>query len=143
MELATFKERYPTFTDDLATQTALDYAELLIRAYNVSGELLPTATALLTAHVLSVPSGLVERAVVSVQSDTEQVDFDRNPASNDWLSKSGFGQQFMALLGITTTIARRFGVVPNNHPNAINFLERQDFNGSMIGVNLYDKRYTK
>lgn len=141
MELATFKERYPVFTDDLAIQTALDYAALLIRSYNVSGDILPTATALLAAHVLSVPAGEVERAVVSVQSGTEQVDFDRNPQSSDWLSKSSYGLQFMALLGISETTARRFGVISDDHPKAINFKKRRDFNGDPIGVDSYDQQY--
>lgn len=142
MELALFKERYPLFTDDLAIVTALSDAKLLLSGHTIPFTKEPVAIALMAAHILSVPMGIAERDVVSVKSDGEQVDFDKNPTSPEWLAKSGFGQQLMVLLGVNTTIPRRYGVIHNDHPRAINFLERSDFNGSVIGVG-HDKWYPK
>lgn len=142
MDIASFKERYPVFTDDLAITTALNDAIILLSVRLVPNGLMDLATALMAAHILSVPAGVVERAVISVKSDTEQVDFDRNPEPADWLMGSGYGKQLMNLLGISTSIARRYGVINAHHPLAIKFDYRHDFDGSVIGVDNHDKRHT-
>lgn len=92
MDLASFKQRYPSFTDDVAIQHALDDAELLITTYDIDESKLDRVLGYLTAHLLTVPQGAVEQTVTKVKADTVEVQFsDKDVAAYDWLSRSSYG----------------------------------------------------
>lgn len=140
MDLASFKIRYPLFTDDLAIQMALDDAESLITVFTVEQSQKDLAIALLTAHVLSVPAGVTEKAVIAVKSGEEEVKFSDKSNSNNWLDTSSYGKQFMLLIG--GGAKRRYGVIRDTHREALHYDSRHVFDGDIQGA-IHDKRYLK
>lgn len=101
MDLASFKARYPSFTDDIAIQLALSDAEVLITTYDISDDKTELATAYLTAHLLTLlpNSGVSEPYVTKVKADTVEVQFgDKVAHINDWLNSTSYGQLFALLI---------------------------------------------
>lgn len=101
MDLASFKLRYPSFTNDNEIQLALDDAAVLIQSYDIDDDKLQLATAYLTAHLLSLlpSSGVSEPYVTMVKSGTNEVRFgDKVAHINDWLSSSSYGQLLILLI---------------------------------------------
>lgn len=101
MDLASFKQRYPSFTDDVAIQHALDDAELLITTYDIDESKLDRALGYLTAHLLTLlpTSGVTEPYVTKVKADTVEVQFgDKVAHINDWLNSTSYGQLFALLI---------------------------------------------
>lgn len=98
MELAAFKARYPSFVDDAATQLALDDAAILLTNYNISSSQVDLATAYLTAHLLTLPTGASEARVTKVKADTVEVQFSDKQTANDWLNSTSYGKLFLMLV---------------------------------------------
>lgn len=101
MDLASFKLRYPSFTNDDEILTALDDAELLITTYDIDESKLDRAIGYLTAHLLTLlpTSGVTEPYVTKVKADTVEVQFgDKVAHINDWLNSTSYGQLFAILI---------------------------------------------
>lgn len=140
MDLASFKARYPMFEDDIAIQMALDDVKLLMSVFTVSELQRDLAVSLLTAHVLSVPAGVTERAVIAVKSGEEEVKFSDRAGALGWLDTSSYGKQFMLLIG--GGAKRRYGVIRDTHPQALHYDSRHVYDGDIQGA-IHDKRYLK
>lgn len=121
MNLASFKQRYPLFVDDIATQQALDDAELLITPYNILESQRGLAIGYLAAHILTLQPtlGASEQTVLKVKSGTNEVQFS-DKDNKDWFSLSSYGAMF-ALLIQPVKIIKKYGVVNNNDKHAIKF----------------------
>lgn len=121
MDLASFKQRYPLFADDIAIQQALSDAELLITPYNILESQKDLATGYLAAHILALQptSGATEQTVLKVKADTVEVQFS-DKDRKDWFGQSSYGLMF-AMLIRPATIVRKYGVVNNTDKHAITF----------------------
>ncbi len=101
MDLVSFKARYPSFTDDVAIQLALDDAELLIDSYNIPDKKQPMAIGLMAAHLLTLQpnQGATEPYVTKVKADTVEVQFGDKVANiNDWLNSTSYGQMLAQII---------------------------------------------
>lgn len=99
MDLASFKARYPSFTDDVVIQQALDDAGLFITIYDIADSQYELAMGYLTAHMLTVPNGATEQTVTKVKADTVEVQFsDKDNLVNDWLGQSSYGRMLKLLI---------------------------------------------
>jgi hypothetical protein len=99
MDLASFKTRYPSFTDDVVIQQALDDAGLFITIYDIADSQLEMAMGYLTAHMLTVSNGATEQTVTKVKADTVEVQFsDKDNLVNDWLGQSSYGRMLKLLI---------------------------------------------
>ncbi len=98
MDLASFKERYPSFTDDKAISIALSDAALLITGYDIDEGKQELALIYLTAHLLTVPQGASEPQVTRVKADEVEVHFSDRNTSSDWLSQTSYGRLLAMLI---------------------------------------------
>lgn len=100
MDIASFKNRYPDFVDDVEVANALNDAELLLSSFCISPEKIDLAHALLTAHILTAPQGATESAVTKVKAGSVEVDFsDKHvTATTDWLGMTSYGMTFKMLI---------------------------------------------
>lgn len=121
MDLASFKQRYPSFTNDIEIETAIGDAEILIMPYNILESQKELAIGYLTAHILTLQptSGATEQTVLKVKADTVEVQFS-DKDNRDWFSLSSYGVMF-AMLIQPEKIIKKYGVVNNNDKHAIKF----------------------
>lgn len=131
MDLASFKQRYPSFANDNEIQIALDDAELLITPYNILESQRELAIGYLAAHILTLKpiEGASEQKVLKVKSGTNEVQFN-DKDNKDWFSLSSYGAMF-ALLIQPVKIIKKYGVVNNNDKHAIKFDGQLDCNGEI------------
>jgi len=135
MDLASFKQRYPSFINDIESQQALSDAGLFINMYDIDDNKLELATALMTAHLLSLPKGGTEQLVTKVKADTVEVEFsDKGGAHNGWFSLTSYGLQFGLLIKPNSKI-REYGVINDDDRLAIIFEGHPD----EPSENYYDK----
>lgn len=121
MNLASFKQRYPSFINDSLIQIALGDAELLITPYNILESQRELAIGYLAAHILTLQPtlGASEQTVLKVKSGTNEVQFS-DKDNKDWFSLSSYGVMF-ALMIQPAIIIKKYGVVNNNDKHAIKF----------------------
>lgn len=98
MDIATFKARYPTFTDDVAIGFALEEATLLVGTFNVPEHLIPIGIMYLTAHLLTLPTGAADKHVTKVKAGSAEVSFSDRAAEANWLFQSSYGKLFAQLI---------------------------------------------
>ena len=121
MDLASFKLRYPSFINDTEIELALSDARLYVDMYEIDADKIDLATALMTAHLLTLPTGTTEQVVKKVKADTVEVEFsDKVVAISTWLGSTSYGLQFGLLIKPYTTI-RKYGVINDSDRLAIRF----------------------
>lgn len=131
MDLASFKARYPQFTDDVKTVIALDDASILIQNFNIKDEQKPLAIAYLAAHLLSMPDGATESFVTKVKAGDAEVSFSDKTANNDWLNQSSFGKLFLMLINQIES-KQSYGVIGDDSSYAIRLDGRLDCDGEIL-----------
>lgn len=121
MDLASFKLRYPSFTNDNEIQQALSDASLFVSMYEIDEDKLDLATALMTAHLLTIPDGATEQKVKKVKADTVEVEFsDKVVAIPTWLESTSYGTLFLLLIRPNKT-KYVYGVINDSDRLAIKF----------------------
>lgn len=144
MDLASFKARYPSFTDDVAIQLALDEAELLVSTYNIDNDKIQAAVGYMAAHLLTLQptNGATEQKVLKVKADTVEVQFSDKGVDGGWLGLSSYGRLLMLLI---KPIERKtsYGVIKDCHPCAIKFDDRLDYDGTVIQGRPDDKCFNQ
>lgn len=129
MDLASFKSRYPSFTNDIEIQQALDDAGLMITMYDIDSNKVELATALMTAHLLTLlpTNGSSEQIVTKVKADTVEVEFsDKVSALKNWFHSTSYGSQFELLIR-PISYNREYGVISDYERYAINFYGYEDY----------------
>jgi len=144
MDLALFKQRYPSFTDDVAIQLALDEAELLISMFNIDEDKIQAAIGYMAAHLLTLQptNGATEQKVLKVKADTVEVQFSDKGVDGGWLGLSSYGRLLMILIKPDERKVT-YGVIKDCHPSAIKFDDRVDFDGTIIQGRQDDKRFNQ
>lgn len=105
MDLALFKARYPTFTDDTAITVALSDAEVLLQSYQIKPSQYDLAMTYMTAHLLTADNtdtDITEPQVKRTKADTVEVEFFQQGGKdsvNDWLNSTKYGKLLLALIG--------------------------------------------
>lgn len=121
MDLASFKLRYPSFLNDNEIQQALSDASLFVSMYEIDEDKLELATALMTAHLLTIPDGATEQKVKKVKADTVEVEFsDKVVAIPTWLESTSYGTLFLLLIRPNKT-KYVYGVINDSDRLAIKF----------------------
>lgn len=125
MDLASFKLRYPQFTDDTAVQVALSDAGVLIKSYNIDEGKRDLALAYLTAHILTLEQGATESKVKKVKADTVEVEFSDKSNDTDWLDLTSYGKLLKVLTIESEPKTKGYGIVKDCDKGAITF-DRRD-----------------
>ncbi len=121
MDLASFKLRYPSFINDIEIEQALSDASLFVSMYEIDEDKLELATALMTAHLLTIPDGATEQKVKKVKADTVEVEFsDKVVAIPTWLESTSYGTLFLLLIRPNKT-KYVYGVINDSDRLAIKF----------------------
>lgn len=99
MDVATFKARYPQFTDDLAIGYALEEAAILLPLFRIADDKMLLGMRYLTAHLLTVPQGVTEAFVTKVKAGSTEVTFSDKSfvSATNWLQLSSFGKMLELL----------------------------------------------
>ncbi len=143
MDLASFKLRYPSFINDTEIELALSDARLYVDMYEIDADKIDLATALMTAHLLTLPIGTTEQVVKKVKADTVEVEFsDKVVAISTWLGSTSYGLQF-GLLIKPSTQNREYGVINDSDRLAIRFTGKlTDELKAVPSEDYYDKPVT-
>lgn len=146
MDLASFKMRYPSFTDDLKIEQTLHDASLFVGMYEIDADKLELAHALMTAHLLTLSStdGMTEPVVKRVKADTVEVEFsDKVVAISTWLGSTSYGLQFGLLIRPNTRV-REYGVINDSNRLAIRFTGQLTEDLQLVpSEDYYDKSINK